>query len=159
MAGLTENDVKSAQTKDKELFLWDGQLPGFGCRIKPPSRKNPEGVKTFFLQYRAGVRTRRVKIGRHPGCKVEVARKKAIKLLGEIGDGDDPSEEKRREREMAGDTVAAIAAQHIEEYAKPNPAKKRRGIRSWRERQRIFKVYVNPVLGPRPFREVKSRPC
>ncbi len=104
MAGLTEKAVSAARAKNDEAFLWDGQLPGFGVRIKPPSSKNPDGVKTFFVQYRVGPQTRRIKIGRHPALKVENARKTAIELLGEIGGGGDPSERRRRERASQGDT-------------------------------------------------------
>ena len=151
MAGLTEKAVSAARAKNDEAFLWDGQLPGFGVRIKPPSSKNPDGVKTFFVQYRVGPQTRRIKIGRHPTVKVENARKMAIELLGEIGGGGDPSERRRRERASQGDTVEAIAKLFVEKYVK---AKGRRGLR---ETERIFKVYVNPTLGKRPIHNVKRR--
>ena len=62
MAGLTEKAVSAARAQDREAFLWDRQLAGFGVRIKPPSSKNPEGVKTFFVQYRVGPQTRRAKM-------------------------------------------------------------------------------------------------
>lgn len=45
----------------------------------------------------------------------EGARIEAHRLLTEIGDGGDPSARKRRERRIAGDTVEAVAAQHIAE--------------------------------------------
>lgn len=151
MARLTEKALSAARAGKAERFLWDGEMPGFGCRIKP------SGVKTFLIQYRAGNRTRRVKVGRWPVMKVEKARVEARRLLIEIGDGGDPSERKRRERKMAGDTVEAVADQHIVEYAKPDAKAKRQGLRSWRERERIFKTYVNRVLGKRPFHKVSRR--
>jgi len=151
MSRLTEKAISAARAGKAEVFLWDGEMPGFGCRIKP------SGVKTFLIQYRVGNRTRRVKVGRWPVMKVEKARIEARRLLTEIGDGGDPSARKRRERKMAGDTVAAIAAQHIAEYAKPDPKARRQGLRSWRERERIFKTYVNPVLGKQPFHQVTRR--
>lgn len=151
MARLTEKALSAARAGKAERFLWDGEMPGFGCRIKP------SGVKTFLVQYRVGNRTRRVKVGRWPVMKVEKARIEARRLLTEIGDGGDPSARKRRERKMAGDTVEAVAAQHIAEYAKPDAKAKRQGLRSWRERERIFKTYVNPVLGKRPFHKVTRR--
>ena len=151
MAGLTEKTVRAARAKDSEAFLWDGQLPGFGVRIKPPSAKNTDGVKTFIVQYRVGSQTRRLKIGRYPAFRVEEARKRAIALLSEIGSGGDPSQRARRERAIQIDTVKAIAAQFIDKHAKA------RGRRSWRETERIFNVYINPILGRRPIRGVTRR--
>ena len=151
MAGLTEKAVRAARAKASEAFLWDGQLPGFGVRIKPPSAKNPDGVKTFIVQYRVGPQTRRLKIGRYPAFRVEEARKRAIALLSEIGSGGDPSQRARRERAIQIDTVKATAAQFIDKHAKA------RGRRTWRETERIFNVYINPTLGRRPIRGVTRR--
>jgi integrase len=151
LSRLTEKAISAARAGKAEVFLWDGEMPGFGCRIKP------SGVKTFLLQYRVGNRTRRYKIGRWPVMKVEQARIKARRELAGIDDGADPAEEKRRARKMAGDTVEAVAQQHIAEYAKPDAKKKRQGLRSWRERERIFKTYVNPILGKRPIHQVSRR--
>jgi integrase len=151
MPGLTERDVRAARAKKVELFVWDGQLPGFGVRVKPPSAKNPDGVKTFLVQYRVGHQTRRVKIGRHPAFRVEQARTRAMALLGEISSGGDPSLRARRARTKQGDTVEAVGADFIERYAKA------KGRRSWKETERIFKVYVCPKIGRRPIRDVKRR--
>src|SRR5262245_8405169 len=104
MTRLTEKALSAARAGSKERFLWDGETPGFGCRIKP------SGVKTFVVQYRVGTRTRRLKIGRWPVWKVEKARRQAQKLLGEVDDGGDPSERRRRERIAKGNTVEAVAA-------------------------------------------------
>src|SRR5262249_42730154 len=132
-------------------FLWDGLLPGFGCRIKPPSAKNPEGVKTFVLQYRVGRATRRIRLGRSPAMKVEQARTKARALLAAIDKGADPSAERKRRRVVPADSLESVAADFIEKHAK---AKGRRG---WRETERQFAKYVSPTLGKRPMREVTRR--
>ena len=124
MARLTEKAISAARAGTVERFLWDGETPGFGCRIKP------SGVKTFLVQYRIGTRTRRLKIGRWPIWKVELARRKAQKLLGEVDEGCDPSERQRRDRISKGNTVSAVAAAFIELHAKA------RGRRSWRESER-----------------------
>lgn len=68
VARLTEKALRAARAGKADRFLWDVELPGFGCRIKP------SGVKTFLVQYRVGNRTRRVKVGRWPVMKVERAR-------------------------------------------------------------------------------------
>jgi integrase len=151
MAGLTEKAIGAARASDGERFLWDGHLPGFGCRIKPASAKNPDGVKTFLLQYRVGMGTRRVKLGRSPAMRVEEARTKARALLAAIDKGADPSAERKRNRAVRSDSLEAVAADFIEKHAK---AKGRRG---WRETQRIFAKYVSPGLGKRHMRDVTRR--
>ena len=85
MARLTEKALSAARARTVERFLWDGETPRFGCRIKP------SGVRTFLVQYRIGGKTKRVKIGRWPIWKVEQARRQAHKLLSEVDLGGDPS--------------------------------------------------------------------
>jgi integrase len=142
MAGLTEKAIGAARAKAGEVFLWDGELPGFGCRIKP------SGAKTFLIQYRVGRATRRVKIGRWPVMKVEPARIKALKLLAEIGDGGDPSARRRKERAMQGDTFDAAVIAFLA---------RRKHLRTWSEADRIFRVYVTPAIGKRPLHEISRR--
>src|SRR5262245_11271666 len=112
MARLTEKAITAARAGTAERFLWDGETPGFGCRIKP------SGVRTFLVQYRVGGRTKRVKIGRWPVWKVEQARREAHKLLSEVDHGGDPSGRKRRERIAKGDTISAVAAAFVELHSK-----------------------------------------
>src|SRR5215470_14989730 len=99
MARLTEDSIRNARSGGSEQIIWDGKLPGFGCRILPG------GARTFFLQYRVKAgdrwRNRRQKIGRWvegEQGQVEAARRKAIKLLDKLNDGKDPVEEERQER-------------------------------------------------------------
>jgi site-specific recombinase XerD len=142
MSGFTEKTIKAARADDGELFLWDGDLPGFGCRVKP------SGVKTFLVQYRVANRSRRVKLGRWPAMRVEKARTEALRLLAEIGDGGDPATRKRQERAARDvaqtSTLAAAAATFIRKnYVEPQ-------AKSAYEMQRIWTKVILPELGSRP---------
>src|SRR5690349_24174336 len=54
---------------DRDIFAWDGEVRGFGVRVKP------SGVKTYLIQYRnADGRTRRMVIGKHGILTTEEAR-------------------------------------------------------------------------------------
>ena len=112
----------------------DGTIPGLGLRVYP------SGTKTFILRYRAGSpRLRTVTLGRYGVLTLEQARKKARKLLGQVADGIDPAEEKRRKR-ADGVTVAAFADRWLEDYAKAHR-------RSWPEDARRIETRIKPALG------------
>ena len=49
--------VIEASAGDKEYFIWDSEIRGFGLRV-PTS-----GEATYVYQYRVGRRARRMKIG------------------------------------------------------------------------------------------------
>jgi hypothetical protein len=75
--------VDNLQTTGKEYFAWDGDLPGFGVRVRA------SGAKAYVFQYRAGAGrsapSRRVTIGSVGSLTPEQARKIANLLSGEVG--------------------------------------------------------------------------
>lgn len=74
----------------RDLFLWDGELRGFGLRTKP------SGTKTFIIQYRnERGRTRRYAIGQYGRLTVDEARAEARIHLADVEKGGDPSADRR----------------------------------------------------------------
>ncbi len=73
-----------------QVLYRDTMLPGFGLRVGAQS-------KVFFAEGQVNRRTRRVTIGRADVFAPEVARKKALTILGDMADGHDPNAEKRQE--------------------------------------------------------------
>jgi len=61
MPKLTKTLIEKTRPEpDKEVFLWDEELPGFGLRLYPSGRR------VYVLQYRTKKgRQRRAVIGRH----------------------------------------------------------------------------------------------
>src|SRR5690349_10369745 len=92
MPKLTKRGVDAAESRASEYFLWCDELPGFGVRIYP------SGKRGYLVQYRAGGRTRRVKIGLHGRITVDEARKQARILLGQVAGGSDPAEDRATRR-------------------------------------------------------------
>ena len=110
MTKLTVRTVSAAKAGERDLFIWDDELPGFGLRVKP------SGVKSYLIQYRnIHNQSRRHTIGRHGVFSPEKAREKARKMFAGIQDGADPARERNADRKAP--SVAALAARHRQSTA------------------------------------------
>ncbi len=136
---ITKRAVDAAKPGERDTYLWDADLSGFGLKATPAGRK------VYLVQYRLGGRkgrTRRVTIGRHGSpWTPESARNEAKRLLGEVGAGRDPAEERTQTR---GDlTIAELCDLYIAEGCatkKPSTLATDRG--------RIER-HIKPLLGRR----------
>lgn len=85
---ITHATVEAARSKEREYFVWDRDLKGFGLRV------SPGGTKAYVVQYRLGGRgfpARRQTIGRHGSpWTAAAARDEAKRLLHLVGLGEDP---------------------------------------------------------------------
>jgi integrase len=75
---------------DGQILYRDTLLSGFGLRVGSRS-------KVYFAEGQVNRTTRRVTIGRADVFAPEVARKKALALLGEMAEGRNPNAEKKKE--------------------------------------------------------------
>jgi len=137
---LTKRTVDAAQPKDREYFLWDGELLGFGLRVLP------SGVKSYVAKYRLGpgrrAPVRRVTIGKHGKVTADAARERARKILADVVRGDDPAGERTRLRREL--TVGELADRYITEHVllhnKPSTAV---------EFERLVAARIKPAFGSR----------
>lgn len=67
-----------------QVFYRDSELKGFAVRV------TTGGSKAFVLEKRINRKLKRITLGRYPEITVEMARKEALKYLGEIATGIDP---------------------------------------------------------------------
>ena len=134
MPKLNKRMVDRAQARDKDYFLFDGELPGFGLRV------TPAGVKSYMIQYRANGRTRRVTFGRHGVIGPQKARVEATKLLAAIRDGQNPAEVLRWERgaPTVADACERFMTEHVERHCKPS---------TQYEYRRSVDLFIKPVIG------------
>jgi integrase len=140
---ITKRSVESVEPGASDLFLWDRDLPGFGCKI------TPKGRRTYILQYSKNGHDRRVTIGRHGiDLTADQARKEALRLRGEVASGKDPARERAREQ-MAAITVADLAERYMTEYA--TPYKKPSGIA---QDCRNINNHVVPLIGQTLLSEI-----
>lgn len=149
MARLTKRVVDALQSQDgREVFAWDGELRGFGVRVKP------SGVKTFLIQYRnQDGRTRRLVLGQCGVLTPEQARDSARQKLAAASRGEDPSEDRHAAR--AGMTVSEVCDWYLEQAeAGRILGRNRRPIKSstlHMDRSRI-ETHIKLLLGSRTVR-------
>lgn len=90
---LTKRTVDSLQPSNRDEFVWDEELSGFGLKL------TPKGRRIYVVQYRLpGVGRRmsakRFTLGEHGPLTVDEARKYARRLLNAVAEGRDPAEER-----------------------------------------------------------------
>lgn len=152
MTKLTKRTIDALKPdRRRDTFLWDGELRGFGVRVKP------SGTKTFIIQYRnIEGRTRRCVIGQYGVLTVEQARDLAQRKLAAVIDGADPSAERHAIRQ--GLTVSALCDWYLTEpEAGRLIGRNRRPIKVSSlsgDRSRI-ELHIKPLIGNRIVSQLK----
>lgn len=130
------------------LEICDAVIPQLELRL------TAKGTKSFALRTRVNGEQVRVTLGEFPAFSLAEARELAANALILAKRGINPNEVKRTERQEAerqrANTVAAVAHEFIERYAKKNQ-------KTWRETQRKLEMYVLPIWGGRPIHEISRR--
>ncbi len=119
MPKLTKRFVDGLDIRKTDYLVFDSDVGGFAVRVFPSGRKS------YLIQYRSGGRTRRLAIGRHGTVATDEARKEALRRLGEVAKGEDPSH--ARNERLRAPSVAVLCERYLEEHAKvhckPNTAR------------------------------------
>ena len=152
---LTKGMVDSLKPQpERDVFLWCGEIRGFGVRVKP------SGTKTFFIQYRnSRRRTRRYAIGQYGKWTVEQARREARSKLVEAEKGGDPSAERKAAAHRKVKTVGELCAQYLVD------AKAGRVLHRGKPKKKTtltidegrIRCHIMPLLGDSPLDEVKRQ--
>ena len=140
---ITKRTVDAIESSPRDSFLWDTEIPGFGCKV------TPKGARIYVLQYSRGGRDHRVTIGRH-GVEftAEQARNEARRLRGLIASGENPALARSHERSIP--TIAELGKRYLEEYARPH--KKPSALA---QDQRNLQNHVVPLIGSLKASEVE----
>lgn len=141
---LTKRSVEKLETRNTDYIVFDTELPGFGLRVMP------SGKRFFLIQYRRHGRTRRVMIGQFGPITAEIARKEALRMLGDVrGNDGDPAAIRDKERQSC--TVEELGrrflAEHVATRCKPT---------TQAEYKRSVELFINPFFGNQRARTVSS---
>lgn len=144
MTKITKRLVDGTSPGDKDIFVWDSEVKGFGLRVFK------SGIKSYLIQYRSGGRTRRMTIGKHGVLTPDEARKQARELLVEVTKGGNPSEEKRVYAQAPDMTALCkrFMEEHVKHRCKPSTIK---------EYERNIELFIKPALGKMKVVDI-SRP-
>jgi integrase len=109
---LTKRFIDSLVVTEGRERHYDTELPGFGLIVFT------SGKKSFFVDYGPKYHRRRVTVGAYGILTVEQARQEARRILTGVYDGNDPLEERTKER------AAATFDEWVEIYLKDVEARK-----------------------------------
>jgi integrase len=145
-AKLTQAFVRKAAHKpdldrpaaDRTIY-WDEGMKGFGLMV------TAAGHRSYIVQYRAAGISRRYTI--KGSLSLKEAIKEAKTVQGKVAKDHDPVVERRRAEAAATNTLRAVAEEYL--------AREGKRLHSRGERERIFKVYLYPKLGPRQIDSIK----
>ncbi len=144
-AKITKRSVDALKPGERDTYLWDTSLAGFGVKC------TRTGHKVYLVQYRTGGRsspTRRITLGRHGTLTPDQARQTAKKALAGVKLGSDPAAEKARKSKEG--TIAELADRYLEEHVavhnRPSMAK---------EAGRLVERRIKPALGKAKVSELK----
>lgn len=141
---IMKRSVDGAKVGERDYFLWDTELKGFGLKV------TPAGNRIYVVQYRTGGRgspARRFTIGKHGApWTPNKARTEAKRLLGSIADGKDPQSAKAADK--AAMTVNELCSLYLKEGCE---TKKPSTIAT--DKGRIAR-HIKPLLGRKRVKDL-----
>lgn len=144
--------IEAEKPTEKERFVWDEKLAGFGLRVMPT------GVKSFIIQYRnaSGI-SRRLTLGKFGVLTPDEARRLAKEKLAEVTKGFDPAQAKLEQRKAT--TVKELCEQYITASEQGlilgKGGRPRKQSSLYEDKSRI-KRHIIPLLGNMKVRDLTS---
>jgi integrase len=143
---FTDRSIQALKPRAARYVAWKDHGDGLGVRV------TPNGKKTFVYMYRAGGRSRMLSLGQYDKLSLADANAAHAKARQLVGKGGDPGEKAvtGRQRALKAPTVAQLAEDYIERWAKPRK-------RSWAEDARSLNKDVVPRWGRRKAADITRR--
>ena len=141
---ITKRSVDSIKAGGTDTVYWDGELTGFGLRVRRSGRKS------YVVQTRIAGKLCWFTIGPHGPLNPDQARARALEILACAKKGIDPRDaDARREAEPS---MADLGRRFLEEYV---PVHCKPSTRE--EYRRSVRLFVDPVIGELRVPEVQRK--
>ena len=141
---LTKRAVEALKANGADTVYWDGELTGFGVRVRKSGRKN------YVLQTRVDGKLRWFTIGQHGRVTVDEARAAALEILAATKKGIDPRDANaKREAEPV---MAELGRRFLEEYVPVHCKPSTQG-----EYRRSVALFIDPAIGDMRISEVQRK--
>jgi integrase len=147
---INKSKIDATDAKDKDVWLWDTDVKGFGVRCRKRTAKGKLGSKTYFLKHGTGNDQQWIRIGVHGSpWTVDAARKEALRLLGLFVAGENPAhvrDDKKRDL-----TISKLCEIYLEEgcaHKKPTTVQIDAGR---------IKRHIEPLLGRKKVGDLDRR--
>ncbi len=141
---ITKRSVDAIKAGGTDTVYWDGELTGFGLRVRRSGRKS------YVVQTRIAGKLCWFTIGPHGPLNPDQARARALEILACAKRGIDPRDaEARREAEPS---MADLGRRFLEEYV---PVHCKPSTRE--EYRRSVRLFVDPVIGELRVPEVQRK--
>lgn len=123
---------------------FDAGYPGLAIRLSYGGRRS------WTFHYRIHGKTRRMTLGAFPAMGLAEARWAWREVRAAVERGEDPGAAKLEARHCEPETVRQVGDEFIRRYARPRN-------RTANEIERMFEIYVYPLIGERPVETVTRR--
>ena len=141
---ITKRSVDAVKAGGTDAVYWDGELTGFGLRVRRSGRKS------YVVQTRIAGKLCWFTIGPHGPLNPDQARARALEILACAKKGIDPRDaDARREAEPS---MADLGRRFLEEYV---PVHCKPSTRE--EYSRSVRLFVDPVIGELRVPEVQRK--
>ncbi len=141
---ITKRSVDAVKAGGTDTVYWDGELTGFGLRVRRSGRKS------YVVQTRIAGKLCWFTIGPHGPLNPDQARARALEILASAKKGIDPRDaDARREAER---NMADLGRRFLEEYV---PVHCKPSTRE--EYRRSVRLFVDPVIGELRVPEVQRK--
>ena len=141
---ITKRSVDAIKAGGTDTVYWDGELTGFGLRVRRSGRKS------YVVQTRIAGKLCWFTIGPHGPLNPDQARARALEILASAKKGIDPRDaDARREAEPS---MADLGRRFLEEYV---PVHCKPSTRE--EYSRSVRLFVDPVIGELRVPEVQRK--
>ena len=141
---LTKRAVEALKANGADTVYWDGELTGFGIRVRKSGRKN------YVLQTRVRGKLRWFTIGQHGPITPDEARVAALEILAQAKMGVDPRDADAKRK--AEPVMTELGRRFLEEYVPSHCKPSTQG-----EYRRSVTLFIDPAIGEMRIAEVERK--